>query len=73
MSPCSVETLETTHPMTHHIPDDLNPFFIDVFLMSEWSVAYGDFHFWHIRIETLQKHVYQHCHIFLYMQQLEYH
>jgi len=45
---CSVETLETTHPTTHHTPDDLNPFFIEIFLMSEWSVVCGEFPFWHI-------------------------
>jgi hypothetical protein len=46
--PCSVETLETTHPTTHHIPENLNPFFIDVFLMSEC----GDFPFWHSQRNT---------------------
>jgi hypothetical protein len=50
--------------MTCHIPRSESSF-IDVFLTSEWSVVYGHFPFWHIPKETLQKHAYQHCHIFL--------
>jgi hypothetical protein len=33
--------------------------------MWEWRVIYQNFPFWHIHKETLQKHAYQHFHIFL--------
>jgi hypothetical protein len=61
---CSLETLETTYPMTRHILRSESSF-IDVFLASDWSEIYGDLSFWHIHKETLQKHAHQHCHIFL--------
>jgi hypothetical protein len=31
-TPCSAETLETTPPTTHYIPEDMNPFSLMLFL-----------------------------------------